>query len=230
MHTLATHSQTQVELHWDKPVPGHPETRARQLRGALARVFRDDDRFHQHDALGHEIYRYPSIQYRWNQGHGIIIGWRAAAQALRNLPWLDLDLALGDHSVRVSDAVISCHSAEFAHSQRLEYYHLRSPLLLFNQENYRRYQDLPSNARQHELDRLLVAQLLTALRGLNVEFKQRLYAGFIDPHPRKCRFKQQDMLGFTGQFVCNAILPGSFAFGHAVSHGYGWTTPTQSTP
>jgi hypothetical protein len=230
VHTLATHSQTEIELHWTHPVPGHPETRARQLRGSLARVFRDDDRFHQHDALGRDIYRYPSIQYRWHQGHGLIIGWRDTAPILRNLPWLDLNLSLGDHQAQVSDAVIACRNAQFGHSQQLEYYTLRSPLLLFNQENYQRYQTLPKEARQQEINRLLVAQLLTALRGLDVTFSDRLYAGFITTRPQKCRYKQQDLLGFSGQFVSNAILPAGFALGHAVSHGYGWVAPTRPTP
>jgi hypothetical protein len=52
MHPLATRSYTEIELHWDLPLAGPAPTRARQLRGALARAFGEDSLFHQHDAAG----------------------------------------------------------------------------------------------------------------------------------------------------------------------------------
>jgi hypothetical protein len=50
---------------------------------------------------------------------------------------------------------------------------------------------------------------------------------FVDARSRRCRLKQQDLLGFDGRLVCNLVLPSGFAFGHAVSHGYGWIVPEQ---
>jgi hypothetical protein len=225
MHPLATLPYTEVELHWDIPLAGPAQTRTRQLRGALAHAFRGNSLFHQHDAAGRQIYRYPRIQYRWHRGLGLVTGWLDAAEILRNLPWLDLELTLGEEQVRVTDAIITVRNAEFGISPRLLHYHLTSPALLFNQENYPRFQRLGAADKQREQDRLLIAQLLTALRGVDIEFPDRLYAGLINPHSRKCRYKQQDLLGLTGRFVCNALLPPGFAIGHAVSHGYGWIAP-----
>ncbi|MEN8221182.1 MAG: CRISPR-associated endonuclease Cas6 [Pseudomonadota bacterium] len=76
--------------------------------------------------------------------------------------------------------------------------------------------------RQYERDRLLVAQLLTAMRGLNVNFGMQLYAAFTHIETIQCRYKNQTMLGIKGDFVSNALLPSGLAIGHAVSHGYGW--------
>jgi hypothetical protein len=222
MHPLATRPYTEIELHWDNPVPGPAHSRTRQLRGALAHAFRGDSLFHQHDAAGRQIYRYPRIQYRWRHGMGLVASWLDAADILPKLPWLDLELSLGEDRVRVTDAVIICSNAQFGVSTRLLHYWLASPALLFNQENYQRFQGLDAADRQQEQDRLLTAQLLTALRGLDVSFPNRLYASLIDPQSRKCRYKQQELLGLAGRFVCNAVLPSGFAIGHAVSHGFGW--------
>jgi len=225
MHPLATRPYTEIELHWDLPLADSAQARARQLRGALARAFGEDSLFHQRDATGRQIYRYPRIHYRWHSGLGLVAGWLEAADLLPKLPWLDLELSLGEDRVRITDAVISCRKAQFGVSPRLLHYRLASPALLFNQENYRRFQGLKAGDKQQEQDRLLTAQLLTALRGMDISFPDRLYAGLIDPRSRKCRYKEQELLALTGRFVCNAELPSGFAIGHAVSHGYGAIQP-----
>ncbi len=230
MHLLTTYPYTEVELTWKRPIAGHWEQRARQLRGALARLFSGDDRFHQHDAQGRVLYRYPPVLYRWNRDKALIAGWGDAAQLLPNLPWLDLELTLDEDQVEVGDALIRCHSADIAYSPRLHHYRLVNPVLLFNQDNYRRYQVMNAEEKHQEQDRLLIAQLLTALRNLGAELPGHLYATLIEPRSTRCHFKQQELLGLGGRLLCNLSLPPGFAFGHAVSHGYGWVTSDQETP
>jgi hypothetical protein len=223
MHPLAKIPCAQVELSWDRELAGKPPQRARQLRGALAHAFRDDPLFHQHDpATGRPLYRYPRVQYRWHEGRGLVIGWAEAATRLLDRPWLDLSLQLGDESVSIGDAALTLNHGQFAVSERLEPYRLNTPVLLFNQENYRRYQHMREQEQRLERDRLLVSNLLTALRGLEVTFPERLYATFTQTHTRPCHYKGQELLGIGGEFVCNVGLPDGFALGHAVSHGYGW--------
>lgn len=223
MHLLAHLPQTRIELMWDKDLAGAAEMRARQLRGALALAFANNDLFHQHDATGRVLYRYPRVQYRWRQGRGLVVGWREAAAQLLTLPWLELPyLLLGEEQVTVTDALLSTHKSTFGVSERLLRYRIVSPLLMFNQDNYARYQSLPVTEQAWERDRLLIAQLLTALKGLDVFFEGRLYAAFTDINVVTCHYKQQNLVGIKGGFVCNAVLPDGFALGHATSHGYGW--------
>lgn len=223
MHSLAMVPCAQVELNWDRDIAGKPEQRARQLRGALANAFRDDPLFHQHDpATGEDLYRYPKVQYRWHGGRGLVLGWAEAANRLLDRPWLDLSLQLGEESVSIGDAALTLHHGHFAVSDQLEHYRLQSPALLFNQENYRRYQQMNEHTQRRERDRLLVSSLLVALRGLDVTFPVQLYATFASIHYRPCRYKGQEFLGIVGDFACNIVIPDGFAFGRAVSHGYGW--------
>jgi hypothetical protein len=228
MRLLAKIPHACVELHWDRALSGPAEMRASQLRGALARAFADDDLFHQHDNEGNVLYRYPRVQYRWYRGNGLVMGWQEAAHKLLQLPWLDLTLRLSNEPVSVTDAMLSTSHGIFAVSDRLQHYRLVSPALLFNQKNYQRYREKEEREQQVERDRLLVAQLLTAMRALQTNFPGHLYATFTYFHTRTCRYKQQELLGLTGRFVCNAVLPDGLAIGHAVSHGYGWIVPANS--
>jgi len=223
MHPLAQIPYAQVELRWDRPVPGKAAQRARQLRGAVASAFADDPLFHQHDpATGKPLYRYPRVQYRWHAGKGLVVGWGEAAGPLLQRPWLDLRLHLGHEPVGIDDAALTLRQGQFGVSERLEHYRLQTPALLFNQDNYRRYQTLSDAQQRLERDRLLVSNLLIALRGLAITFPERLYASFTQVQSQPCHFKGQPLLGLGGEFVCNAHLPDGLALGHAVSHGYGW--------
>jgi len=222
MDYLAEIPFSSVELRWSKPLAGQTEQRIRQLRGAIANAFIDDPRFHQHDDQGKPLYRYPQIQYRWRNGYGVIAGWESGAETLLNLGWLDLELSLDKTKVQVFDALITTKVARFGISERLLRYKLVSPILLFNQKNYNHYQSLNEIEQKVEIERLLIANLLAALKGLGIHFPVVLYAAFINIETQPCQYKQQTLLGITGEFITNALLPNDFAFGHAVSHGYGW--------
>ncbi len=224
MHLLAKVPCAQVALRWDRELAGGAEARARQLRGALAEAFGDDDLFHQHDANGKPLYRYPLVQYRWQAGQGLVVGWGAVASRLLALPWLDLALQLGEESVMVGDAALTLRYEPFGVSEQLLHYRLATPVLLLKSENYRRYQGMNEQEQRNERDRLLRSNLLIAMRGLDVEFPERLYATFTQVRKKTCSYKGQDFLGISGDLVCNAVLPEGFAIGHAVSHGFGWLT------
>lgn len=225
MHLLKKIPCAQVELRWDRELKGNAETRVRQLRGVLASAFADDDLFHQHDGkTGKPLYRYPLVQYRWKAGQGLVVGWGEAASRLLSVPWLDLELQLGDESVTVGDAGLTLRHEPFGVSERLLRYQLATPVLLLKSETYRHYQNMDEMGQQAERDRLLVANVLSALRGLDVNFSERLYAAFTKIRTRICHYKGQDFLGISGDLVSNAVLPDGLAFGHAVSHGFGWLT------
>jgi hypothetical protein len=223
MYLLAEIPFTSVELRWTSPLSGADYLRARQLRGAIANAFPDDSRFHQRGADGNPLYKYPHIQYRWKEGYGVVAGWHSGAETMLNISWLDLPLTIGKDEVCVSDAIISSQDAHFGMSESLRRYVFSSPVLLFKQKNYKKYKQLESEAaRKVERDRLLMAQLLTAMRGVGVHFDVQLYAAFTEVTICRCYYKSQNMMGIQGSFATNAVLPNGFAVGHAVSHGYGW--------
>ncbi|MBB1126687.1 CRISPR-associated endonuclease Cas6 [Thiospirillum jenense] len=222
MYSLATIPYTEVELDWGCELPGDKVVRSRQLRGALANAFRADDLFHQHDPVtGKSLYRYPRVQYRWWNGHGVMVGWHQAAPRLLNLPWLDLALRIGNDEVTIADAVLTSQAVTFGVSDSLMSYRLLTPALLFNPRNYQQYQRMNKQQQMAERERLLIAALLIAMRGLEVTFSERLYAVFAQFYTQTIEYKQERFLGIGGVVRTNAVLPNGFAFGHGVSHGFG---------
>ena len=229
MYLLAQVPYASVELRWFSRLSGSAQFRVPQLRGAIAKAFIEDSRFHQHDVSGKPIYAYPYIQYRWSRGYGVVAGWISGAETLLNVPWLDLPLKLGEDNVQVSDAVMTTQYAQFGISDYLLLYEFVSPILMFKPDIYKKYIKMGELEQLYERNRLLVAQLLSAMRGLDVNFDTALYASFTELRSCCCVYKGQKMMGFKGRFATNAVLPSGFAIGRAVSRGYGWIEPLEQS-
>lgn len=221
MRILGKRAMTRVELVFDDSIQGPRQALTAQLRGGVLNAFRDSE-FHQHGADGAFIYRYPRIQYQWRNNSGLILAWMDSAEKLLRLPWLDLPIHINSEIVSATDVFLNPTTAEFGVFERLLHYRFAAPVLLFNQKNYANYKSMKFMDRLYEEDRLLQAQILMALRGLDVDFTERLYATFTEKKTVTCMYKGQQLTGLLGRFASNAVLPDDFAIGHAVSHGFGW--------
>lgn len=224
MYFLGERTRTLVEISLDHTVKGYRQSLVSQLRGGISNMF-SESAFHQHDQEGRFIYRYPKIQYQWITNQGIILGWMESAEKILHLPWLDFQITLNGINLSVTKANLTTESAVFGVSKNLVHYRLETPTLLFNRNNYKAYKSMSFKERIYETDRLLQAQVLIALRGLDILFPERLYATFTQLKTMSCQYKGQRLLGIGGRFATNAFLPENFAIGHAVSHGYGWIEP-----
>ncbi|MFY9222676.1 MAG: CRISPR-associated endonuclease Cas6 [Blastocatellia bacterium] len=213
-----------VRLKTEERVKHSNSTRAHQLRGAISEKF-DEPIFHNH-VDNKLVYSYPLIQYRWDveKACGVIAGFNEGAERITKIPWLDLELTLGNKAFHIAEAEISYHRNSIGLSDRLARYNFISPWLPFNQENYGKYQNLSLAEQRKELDRLLIAQLLITLKGLQIRVNQQLYAAFELKNAVTVLYKEQNLVGFFGYFVTNLVLPNDLAIGKAVSHGYGWLT------
>jgi hypothetical protein len=216
-----------IRLVWAEDVALRPSPHF--LRGAIGGCFPDNPLFHQHDGE-RLLYRYPLIQYRWDQSGPWLLGLGAGAQFLKETEWIGMQLNLGGCAVTVRDAVCAFRFHEIRATGRLCRYRFAAPWLPLSQDNYARYQRLSRIERCLELDRLAVAGVLLGLRGFGVEFSERLYAAFEMKSARPCEYKGVQVMGFTGCLMANVDLPDGFAIGRAVSHGYGWITSPQKEP
>lgn len=197
------------------------------LRGAVAERFIENPLFHQH-AISDEhkgdslIYHYPMVHYRWFAGAAIIVGFGDGARDLLALPWPSQKFRIGEQTLEVVEAICTLKQHVIQPTLRLTRYRMRAPWLPLNQEVYARYRTMNAAEQALERDRLAVAGVLLALRGLGVEFPHQLYAAFQLHRVQPCRHKGQEFLGFTGDLLANVDLPDGFAIGRAVSHGFGW--------
>lgn len=210
---------TMIRLLWKDPIQGPPKPHL--LRGAFAQIFSHIPLFHQHKKDGF-IYRYPLIQYRWQKNDGILVGFHEGAEFLAGVPFFDLPLNLGGKMVEIADIDIRCQEVKVSVSDRLIRYRFVTPWLPLNKENYQNYLGLNSPSKASELDRLAIANILMMLKGLHVNFPERLYAAVDTRKSIWCGYKDQKLLGFLGSLVTNADLPSNLAIGKSVSHGFGW--------
>lgn len=208
-----------LRLRFAGSVNGSP--RPHLLRGAMASLFPNEPLLHQHGQNG-LIYRYPLVHYRWRNGDGFLAGFLEGAHLLARLPLLGRPLHLGSVATNISDVEIRCASKEIGIAERLERYYFVTPWLPFNQENNETYKNMNQNQQAYERDRIAVGNLLTALRGLKIEFPGHLYAAVHAHRTVPCAYKDQTFVGFLGMLLTNADLPDDIAVGRAVSHGYGW--------
>jgi hypothetical protein len=216
-----------VRLAWAEDVPVRPAPHL--LRGAVAGLFPDNPLFHQHDGP-RCLYRYPQVQYRWDDEGPLLLGLGEGARFLAGVAWAGTRLRLGERAVTVRDAVCSFRRHEIRPAPRLRRYHFAAPWLPLSQENYQRYRALGPLGQEAERDRLAVAGLLIALRGFGVEFPGRLFAAFELRSALPCRYKGVELLGFLGRLLANVELPDGLALGRAVSHGYGWVEADTHDP
>lgn len=214
-----------VRLKFDRDV--RPTTE--YLRAAIASLFPANPLFHQHTE-NKLIYRMPQIQYRWDEHGPLIVGLLAGAEQLLTVEWPGLELRLGNDRVRVTDAEVSFLRCQVKIAPHLMRYEFVAPWLPFSQQNYERYQLLANTEQPSERDRLARAGILISLRGMGVEITERIYVAVEYATPVKCNYKGVSLLGFSGIVLVNLVLPSGFAFGKAISHGYGWILPTVETP
>src|SRR6202035_3694502 len=107
-----------------------------------------------------------------------------------------MEMRIGDRLVTVQDALCAFRRHEIRTSPRLLRYRSAARWLPCSQESYERYRSMAPAERAAELDRLAVAGLLIGMRGLGVEFPDRLYAGFEHHSRGACRYKGGDLIGF----------------------------------
>lgn len=203
---------------------GAPCPAPQHLRGAIAARFPDDPLFHQH-AGGGLLYRLPRIQYRWDEEGPVLVGLEEGARRLLEVDWPGMELRLGNECVTVTEAECAFQRFEVRMASHLLRYRLAAPWLPFSQENYARYRGLGPAAQAQERDRLARGGILIGLRGLGVVVSEQIFVAVEAVSPERCGYKGVELLGFWGRVLANVALPPGFAFGRAVSHGYGWVVP-----
>jgi hypothetical protein len=210
----------------------NPQGLAARWRGAVASRFADDTAFHGHDG-DRTVLRYPEVHYRWVDGAPAIFAIGAAAQRIMAHPWPGTTVLLGDEETRVLEVDWSALAVTRSFSRRLVRYELCAPWIALNQDNHARYRTLDRAARRDMLDRILVGNLLTMSQAFGWFFERDeiVYAAFEPTGEIPSTVKGVSLIGFTGTFVTNLVLPDGLAIGRSVSHGFGWfrRAPT-STP
>lgn len=100
-------------------------------------------------------------------------------------------------------------------------YKFISPWLALNEKNYEKFKSFDKSKRKEFLEKLLVANVLSALKGLGLRIGFRL-SGQINKYKTvRTEAHKNKFVGFYCEFALNATLPEYLGLGKSVSKGFG---------
>ncbi len=196
-----------------------------KLRGFVGNLFRDYDVIHNHDVrTGKPIYRYPLIQFKMLDKTPAVIA--VSDEAVKDFSkiFMNLDKIMIDETeIPVYEKNLRCEDAEFGYSEEQIVYEFLSPWVALNQENHRRYTDLSDKAeKSFMLRKALIGNLLSMSKSLGYWLgKEQEIIADVAVKEENVILKGKPMLGFTGAFKCNFIIPDYLGIGKSVSRGFG---------
>ncbi|MGM0472001.1 MAG: CRISPR-associated endonuclease Cas6 [Bacillota bacterium] len=195
-----------------------------KLRGFFANRF-EDVLFHHHRENGELRYGYPLIQYKIIEGNPTVIGLNRGAELISDkfLAVEELSLAGEDYLPVEKKLNVVDHQLEVVDD--LEFgYQFYSPWLGLNQQNYHRYLSEIKGAGQSKeenfLGNILIGNFLTLAKGVDWWVEEEIRVD-VDLSPVDVRFKNQEMIGFTGRFTSNIKLPQYIGLGKSTARGFG---------
>lgn len=209
-----------ADLDWEEKLPWKTKI-PHLLRGAISSMYPEETLLHQHQ--GEEtVYRYPKVQFRWEEGKGVLVGFQEGAEVVGRLPLVGRVLPLGEYTRRVKEVKLSYEETEVRESEELQGYALKTAWLALNQERHRAYQEMTLDGRLREIERLAVGAILMAMKGVGIDVTWKLKVKMEDVREIPSTFKGLSFLGIEGVLKSNVVLPEGLGIGKATSHGYGW--------
>jgi hypothetical protein len=194
---------------------------ASKLRGYIGGQFREYTLLHNHTAGG-VLNVYPKVQYRVLEGVPMLVGvGREARRVLTEVGERTERLKLGRSEYAVRGSRIFSSKEELCPTRGMVQYRFLCPWLAFNRGNYQRYRELREWKEKKELlSRILVGNILSLCKGLMVVVQARIYA-HTHVDPVKIRYKSVHVIGLTGEFRTNFLIPDFLGVGKGVSQGFG---------
>jgi hypothetical protein len=192
---------------------------ARWLRGAIGRLV-DRPEFHHHSPHG-LLYQHPLIRYAVHGNEAIIAGLAEGAFLLRGLPAFAV-LRLGAQECLVLSHSTAASRWELGPTTEPIVYHFQAPYLALNQENFPIWERGDPFARRRLLERIVVGNLLSLAKVVNLNVTERLHAE-VDLQPDDWYELKPglQLLGFRGAVQVNFNLPDGWGIGKSSARGFG---------
>jgi hypothetical protein len=192
---------------------------ARWLRGAVSNEMRRPE-FHNH--IGEKLsYSEPLIRYDSSVGKLSVVGIQNGAMLVKSLPRLK-SLRLGDRDLVVHDQRLAPSRVEVGPIESPVRYRFASECLPLNQDNYSEWRRVSIEEKNRLLQRILIGNLLSFAKGIGLNVTQRIEL-HCDLEPTAFRVLKPGvrMLGFTGEFCANFMLPPLWGLGKSTARGFG---------
>ncbi len=197
---------------------------AHKLRGYFGNIFKEySPLLHNHFETGELRYRYPLVQYKVLDEIPTLVALQEGAELLVKLFLKIREIKISDNVYPIYGKNIKSEMITIGYGEELREYRFKTLWMGLNQQNFQKYALLATQEEKSKLlDKIMTGNILSFFKGLKIflEPGQRIMAKgkFLE---KKTRFKNREMLAFSGSFVVNACLPNDIGIGKAVSRGFG---------
>ncbi len=190
------------------------------LRRAVTALFPDDPLLHHHGSGGKVDYSLSRVRYLVLDGVPHLVGLGEGREAVCELSTAIGALRVGEKVYRVT-GVDFIEDVEYFGTGGLVAYASRTPWLALNQANLEKFNEIKGkDQRCRLLERILVGNILSLAKGLDIRFNSRIQVRVTRFSCRRIR-TPLPMLGFRVEFVGNVYLPRFLGLGKLVSKGFG---------
>lgn len=195
-----------------------------KFRGFVGNLFKDYDLIHNHDLnTGKLIYRYPLIQFKLIDKIPCIVAITEPAVAIFLEIFMKMDKIIIDSvKIPIFEKDLKVENVRFGFSNDTFIYEFVSPWIGLNQKNYQRYESSSLYEKNKILKKTLVGNILSMAKHLNCWLdKSQQIRVELQVKKKNIILKSKSMLGFTGIFKTNFIIPDDLGLGKSVSRGFG---------
>ncbi|MBI5229435.1 hypothetical protein HY991_04950 [Candidatus Micrarchaeota archaeon] len=216
MATPVTDEKIRVCIAFLEPEQTDVKITASQLRGFVGYLFLDDGEFHHHMT---DAYHYPLIQYKTVKGQPIILGIGPYADKLLNkISGLDSVVTPGKVTkIKTIDLRTFSHALD----TELHTYEFITPWIALNRRNYEAYQNANAENRKRLLEKILIGNVLSSLKGLGIFLKRRVEVYLSEFSTVPVTAHGNTFQAINAKFVLNLGLPEYMGLGKSVSKGFG---------
>jgi len=197
---------------------------AHKLRGYFGNLFKDHSPLlHNHFDTGEFRYQYPLVQYKVLNNVPTLVALQEGAQLLTRLFLKIKEIDIDGNHFPVLSKNIKSELVNIGYSDDLMEYQFQTLWMGLNQENHHKYLSLQSQDDKNKmLNKIITGNVLSFFKGLGIFLtaEQKLLAK-CKLTEKRTKFKDKDMLAFSGSFVINALIPSHVGLGKAVSRGFG---------
>jgi hypothetical protein len=187
-----------------------------KLRGFLGSLFVDDAEFHHHSERS---YHYPLIQYKRVNRELMILGLQEYANILMNKMSIVDIISTRRGSFKVDSQEISLSTWQVHNMSCC--YDFVSPWLPLNEANYSAFKYLAVEKQKPFLEKILVGNTLSCLKGLGIFVDYRLESYLVSFRSYTVRAHGNPFEAFAARFYLNVDLPDFIGLGKSVSKGFG---------
>lgn len=194
---------------------------AHKLRGFFGNLFKErSPLLHNHMEGGGFRYAYPLVQYKALDTTPMLIGINEGAELLTEL-FLNIDhIVIEDREYPIYAKNVCNATADVGIEAQLRRYRFQTLWMALNQRNYDTYMRADNTQRQTLLAQVLTGNILSFFKGVGLRVDERIMTLPV-VEQKQTRFKDKDMIGFTGEFTANVALPEGIGLGKSVARGFG---------